>query len=82
MMNLLIFAFVLAFLPVINWIAEYFFPKKDRQLHHFKNHFTCYYLDLLLIIFNFFAAFAMSFNLALLPYIVFAVVLISLILYP
>jgi len=81
-MNLLIIAIILAAIPLINWLAEYYFSKKDKQLTLFKKHFTCFYTDLILIPFNFFAAFAINLSSIYLLGIIILAILSALILYP
>jgi hypothetical protein len=59
-MNLIIIAIILALIPVIFWLLQYYFSKKQKILYLFKRHFSCFYLDWLFIPFNFFVG--LSFN--------------------
>jgi len=81
-MNLLILAIILASLPLINWLAEYYFSKKDKQLSLFKKHHTCFYYDLILIPFNFFAVFAINISSIYLMSITTLAILSAIVLYP
>jgi hypothetical protein len=51
-MNKLFIAVVLGMLPVLSFILQYYFSKREKILNKFKNHFICYYLDWLLVPFG------------------------------
>ena len=51
-MNRLLIAIILGLLPLLSFILQHYFSKKEGRLREFKNHFQCYYLDWLFIPFG------------------------------
>lgn len=69
-MEKIIVALILALIPIVFWLMQYYFSKRDGKLNLFKKHFSCYYLDLIFIPFNFFVGLSIfSFNSSVLFFI-------------
>lgn len=46
-------AILLASLPLISWMIQYYASKKNGLIKSFKDHWTCYYGDWIFVIINF-----------------------------
>ena len=62
-MKLWVLGLILALIPVLNFIIQYFLSKKEKTLKPFKENLICYYLDFIFIPFNFILAYTLVFPL-------------------
>ena len=62
-MKLWVLGLILALLPVLNFIIQYFFAKKEKVLRPFNKNLICHSLDFIFIPFNFLLAYTLVFPL-------------------
>ena len=62
-MKLWVLGFILALIPVLNFIIQYFLSKKEKVLRSFNKNLICHSLDFIFIPFNFLLAYTLTFPL-------------------
>lgn len=80
-MGKLAIGLLLAAIPILAFIFQYHFSKKDKRLKYFKNNFIIYYLDFIFVPLGFIFAYTLQFPLSFFMFFIALSVILNILLH-